>query len=1005
MLRRVNIKQKSAGLVRLCLLVVALCLSACPPAAANVILCGDTKCDLSTRICVRGGKGHEVATCTNKSDISAGDVEFKSSVKSDGTAYLPNDAAEKIKKAKTAPLSSYEQKMVQDYYKDKEQVDISAEAKSILQKAKAKEEAAEKKTIVEDLLSEDDTQDVIESVNMLSKYTKEEGFNSIKVKETSTATMYGNDIAKQYEEALEDLEDIYKDGYLTDEEFKRLQAEIIKLQEVANSRAAEASKMLGKEVQAKAVQESVAEVTEEYKTSNCPTTAQVKARFGAGCWSCLVIERLTSAFLHAANAGLAVTQKAGMVLLLLGSMIWLAFWALKNVSSFTQLQLGNLMNDLLKFGFKFLLAYWFIVFGATAISKYFITPIMSVGALMGQEFWDEKTKIYTEAWDTITDDDMKYLEEELQKEAAKKTTPLPDASQAQTQTQITLTPEEKAYDEEVTKQNEDVFSQTEIPNLLIPGLQGGRLTSLFGCRPRPCSGCSAAHMGVDVAPQTSAPCTPVIAAGPGKISYKTQRSKSGKVTGYGYYAIITHDTKDGNIWQTYYAHMKMNSGPIPSGSRVRQGEKIGCVGNTGVGTGAHLHFGVRFEGTINKRKFSGVYVDPLSLPAKKVCSITKAQCDGKHRKICESSIIQKNPPRGLSIPKEGWPAAGQAVGLLSSASNTTDVGGGDITDYDALIVDIPQDIKYTGPTNIMPKSVMNSILGAVRAITNETANVMVLGDIIMCYATSGGAWNIEAFGITLATIPNIFMWIEGVIVFCMGFMLVLSLSYYLVDISFKIGFAVLAFPVVMGLWPFDLTKGKLYVIISVIAKSAALFAGLAIMVHFGMQLVSEAVTVGGLEELYEKIDLVEDKNNSLSDSEEDELRTEINDVFSIFSTTFIMLLFALIYFFKLIQKASSDLVNKFFPDGAFGDSSPMHSAATMMTSWTKNLAMKATGLNYAKDFVAYQTGNLAKKGVQKAGSALAHPMRTARGIGRGAAAAGRAVGRAGRFVGNKLRGK
>ena len=106
------------------------------------------------------------------------------------------------------------------------------------------------------------------------------------------------------------------------------------------------------------------------------------------------------------------------------------------------------MNDLLKFGFKFLLAYWFIVFGATAISKYFITPIMSVGALMGQEFGDEKTKIYTEAWDTITDDDMKYLEEELQKEAAKKTTPLPDASQAQTQTQITLTPEEKAYDED-----------------------------------------------------------------------------------------------------------------------------------------------------------------------------------------------------------------------------------------------------------------------------------------------------------------------------------------------------------------------------------------------------------------------------------------------------------------------------------------------------------------------------------------------------------------------------
>lgn len=258
------------------------------------------------------------------------------------------------------------------------------------------------------------------------------------------------------------------------------------------------------------------------------------------------------------------------------------------------------------------------------------------------------------------------------------------------------------------------------------------------------------------------------------------------------------------------------------------------------------------------------------------------------------------------------------------------------------------------------------------------------------------------FGAELLSAPNFFIWIEGAIIWCMGLMLVVAIGYYLVDISFKIGFAVLAFPIVMGLWPFNVTQGKLFTIISIIAKSAALFAFMAITVNFGMLLLGQAVAVGGLDELYAKIDLLA---KGASDEQEDMLKEYIDNAFSLFSASFVMIMFTLIYFFKLVQKTSSDLVNKFFPDNAFGDSSPMHSGATMMTSYAKKLAMKVSGADLAKDIVAHQAGRLVKGGLQKTGNALAHPMQTARGIGRGAAAAGRAVGRAGRFAGNKLRGK
>lgn len=454
--------------------------------------------------------------------------------------------------------------------------------------------------------------------------------------------------------------------------------------------------------------------------NGCPTTAQYKARYSAGCWSCLVIEHLTSAFLNAANQGLFITQNAGRVLLLIGSVLWLAFWAFKNVSSFTQLQLGNLMNDLLKFGFKVMLAYWFINYSTTAIGQYFITPIMSVGTTIGQQFWDAETETYTQTAE-------------------------------------------------------------------------------------------------------------------------------------------------------------------------------------------------------------------------------------------------------------------------------------DIESTDSLVAEIPDDIEYTGPTNIMSASVMDSLLGAVRAITNKTSEVMVLGNIIMCYASDGGAWDIKVFDLTIMTMTNIFTWVEGAVVWCLGFFLVLALSYYFIDISFKIGFAVLAFPVVMGLWPFDMTKGRLYVIISVIGKSAALFAFMAIMVHFGVMLVGEAIAVGGLDSLYEKLDTL--ALGTATEDQEDELREEINDTFSLFSTTFVVTLFALLYFYKMVQKTSSDLVNKFFPDGAFGDSSPMHSAATMMTSWAQKFTAKATGFDLAKDIVANQVGVVAKKGLRAAGGAVGGAAR------KGYQGAKRAIGKAGQNIGNRLRGK
>ncbi len=958
------------------LFFVAVCVFS-PSAKAETILCGHTNCNLDVSQCIRkdspdclrydGMSGMCVEKeptyqCVGK-DRALGNGEYVVSVSTDkdGKILSGEDEVQALKNTRATEYSKEEkERIANNYYSDKAQINLSDNAKKILEKAAKNEAAAEKGPF-----HLPNTEYLQEALDKLSDYTSKEGYDK------ALKGAFQKNLLAHAQKAQNNLDDLKKEGYISENDYLSLKIELDNMVRMAENRLAEVLE----ETQETKKQEKLEKLSQKIETKilqACPTAAQLQARYQAGCWSCLVVEKLTSAFLHAASKGIIVTQEAGIAVLIIGTLLWMAFWGLKNVSSFTELQVGNILNDLFKTLFKVGLAYLVIVEGTSVISKFVITPIMSVGALMGQEFWTAEIKEYTEDWDTITDADTAMLEQELKKDAPQLETPLPDSTSSENSE---LSEEEKAYDAEATKQNEAVFSQTEIPNLLVPGLSGGYITSLFGCRPRPCAGCSSTHMGIDAAVTAKEACNPVVAAGPGTITYKVQRSGSGNVTGYGYYAIIDHGTISGNRWKTYYAHMKMNSGAASGTSKkVRQGEKIGCIGNTGVGTGAHLHFGVYFSGTVNNKKIDG-YIDPLSLPAKKICSINKSQCDGAHRKICESSIIQQNPPKGQSIKAGGWPAAGQAVSLMTSASNTTSTGSG-AADYDSLVVDIPQEIKYTGPVDIMPTTVMNSILGAIRAITNKLSDIQVLGNMMMCYSTmeNGGAISLDLIVKTMY-IPNIITWLEGAVIWCLGFMLVLSISYYLLDISFKIGFAVLAFPLVMGFWPFKISESKLYMIISIIIKSSALFAFLALITMFGMQLLDEALVGGGLEALFSKIDNL---ILGTGDLDEDQLRDEINENIHIFSASFVLSIFALIYFMKLVQKTSSDLVNKFFPDKTFGDASPMHSTATMMTSFAKN--MVAAAPKFAGDVLANQTGRLLKGGIQKAGGLALHPKQTARNI-------------------------
>ncbi len=92
------------------------------------------------------------------------------------------------------------------------------------------------------------------------------------------------------------------------------------------------------------------------------------------------------------------------------------------------------------------------------------------------------------------------------------------------------------------------------------------------------------HTGVDWAAPVG---TPIIAAGNGVVE------KAGWAGGYGKQIMIRH----ANGYETSYNHQSAFAQGIAPGVRVRQGQVIGYLGQTGLATGPHLHYELIVNGT------------------------------------------------------------------------------------------------------------------------------------------------------------------------------------------------------------------------------------------------------------------------------------------------------------------------------------------------------------------------------------------------------------------------
>jgi murein DD-endopeptidase MepM/ murein hydrolase activator NlpD len=123
-----------------------------------------------------------------------------------------------------------------------------------------------------------------------------------------------------------------------------------------------------------------------------------------------------------------------------------------------------------------------------------------------------------------------------------------------------------------------------------------RMASGWGYRYHPIYKVRKFHYGMDFSAETG---TEIFATGDGEV-IKVRRS----YTGYGRHVVIRH----GFGYETLYAHMSKTL--VKKGQKVKRGEVIGHVGNTGTSVAPHVHYEVRKDG--NKVNPAHYYFNDLS---------------------------------------------------------------------------------------------------------------------------------------------------------------------------------------------------------------------------------------------------------------------------------------------------------------------------------------------------------------------------------------------------------
>lgn len=256
-------------------------------------------------------------------------------------------------------------------------------------------------------------------------------------------------------------------------------------------------------------------------------------------------------------------------------------------------------------------------------------------------------------------------------------------------------------------------------------------------------------------------------------------------------------------------------------------------------------------------------------------------------------------------------------------------------DYGIAIIDavMPENLNVDGVTednksyriaasNSIDRKTFDRIMTISKKADAAVSLNFVIGNALFCHSYNAGAISFkipitETTGIPFY-FPDFWLMLCGAAIWFFAFLVVMGINFYLLDLSFKIGFALMALPVTLGLWPFNKFKSKFVECVKIIINAAGTFMFLGISTGITIVLISSAL--GGTERLLKEINA----NN----------QEYVSQLFSLTGSSFLIILFAFFYSHNLISETVSKLTDKFFSSKMSG-LNPMHEKTTQMIDFAK----------------------------------------------------------------------
>lgn len=302
------------------------------------------------------------------------------------------------------------------------------------------------------------------------------------------------------------------------------------------------------------------------------------------------------------------------------------------------------------------------------------------------------------------------------------------------------------------------------------------------------------------------------------------------------------------------------------------------------------------------------------------------------------------------------PSSSHAGWFQNAANEIQAATSGSCTSSNASV----EDAETNG---MFDRSILEKMRDMMRKIYQALSMVFMMGHSLMCYSIDVAyiciGW--EKIGLCFVTIPNFNFLLSGLFIYIVGGLMSLCIGMYFVDVSFKIGFAVIFLPVSIGLWPFKPTHGKLSENLSIVIRNGMLFMMVAIGVSYAVILIVDGMLSGGETGGWDGF------WDAIANMDTEALTKD----FELSSLRILVTGFCLVFGFKILASSVNDYLNYFFRDSAFGSESPMHHVATQGVGMAANYTVKPA-LSFAQDVATHQAGRAISglgSGISKLGSA------------------------------------